>query len=434
MRNPLIQIAALLVLAATGVILYSVYVKSLPESLQVDFISEIKTEVLRQDSIQQVKDSLYSDSILIVGKGQTELAGRLDAFFSGLDSLPKNTRSLHIAHFGDSQIEGDLLTANLRELIQQKFGGSGVGWMPMTSIVSDFRITIGHQFNELWNVHDIQNNSSSFSAGPTGQVFVANAGAIATFTASRYPFSKAWIFAHPNSSGDITYNSNGQKNTIHWPNENKYYTSLKDLTGKQISINCESGSPAIYGVNFESGKGCYVDNFAYRGSSGAGLSQLPKPLFTSIEEIINYRLIILEFGLNVHSVGVSNYKNYEISFDKTIKHIKSCFPHSAILVVGISDKGRKLKGKWESDVTVKDLELVQRSVAQKNDCAYFSLYDAMGGEGSIVGWVQDSIPKLANNDYTHLSRDGTKLAGQMIYDYLMRSYDVYHQKKNNTTK
>jgi hypothetical protein len=58
----------------------------------------------------------------------------------------------------------------------------------------------------------------------------------------------------------------------------------------------------------------------------------------------------------------------------------------------------------------------------------------MGGEGSIVGWVQDSVPKLANNDYTHLSRDGTKVAGQMIFDYLMRSYDVYNQKKTNSKK
>ena len=430
MRKPLIQIAVLLVMAAVGVILYSIFVKNLPESLQVDFISEIKTENIIQDSIKQVKDSLYNDSILIVGKGQVELAGNLNAFFAGLDSLPNNSKSLHIAHFGDSQIEGDLLTSNLREALQQKFGGSGVGWMPMTSIVAGYRNTIGHQFNEVWEVPDIQNNSSSYAVGPTGQVFIAKPGASATFTSSKYQFNQAWLFAHPSSSGTIAINSGGQKSTINWPNGNKYYTSLTELKGKQISIQCDAGSPAIYGINFENGKGCYVDNFAYRGSSGSGLSQLPTTLFSSIEEIINYRLIILEFGLNVHGVGVSDYRNYEKTLDKTIKHIKTCFPNSAILVIGISDKGRKLKGEWKSDVTVRDLEKVQRNAAQNNGCAFFSLYDAMGGEGSIVGWVQDSVPKLANNDYTHLSRDGTKLVGQMIYDYLMRSYDVYKQKKN----
>ncbi len=434
MRNPLTQIAVLLVLAAIGVVLFSIFVNDLPKNLQVDFISEIKTETLIQDSIKQVKDSIYSDSISIIGKGQVELAGHLDAFFSGLDSLPLKAKSLHIAHFGDSQIEGDLLTSNLREAMQQKYGGSGVGWMPMTSIVAGYRNTLGHQFNDEWDVYDIQDNSSPYAVGPTGQVFIAKPGASATYTATKYPFNKAWIFAHPSSSGTIACTANGQKSTIQWPIQNKYYTPISNLKGKQISIQCNAGSPALYGINFENGHGCYVDNFAYRGSSGAGLSQLPKALFSSLEEIINYRLIILEFGLNVHSVGVSDYKKYASSFDKTIKHIKSCFPHASILVIGISDKGRKIKGQWESDVTVKELELAQRNAAQNNGCAFFSLYEAMGGEGSIVSWVEDSIPKLANNDYTHLSRDGTKVAGQLIFDYLMRSHDIYSQKKTNTNK
>ena len=68
MRNPLTQIAVLLVLAAIGVVLFSIFVNDLPKNIQVDFISEIKTETLIQDSIKQVKDSIYSDSISIIGK------------------------------------------------------------------------------------------------------------------------------------------------------------------------------------------------------------------------------------------------------------------------------------------------------------------------------------------------------------------------------
>jgi len=185
----------------------------------------------------------------------------------------------------------------------------------------------------------------------------------------------------------------------------------------------------LYGLNFENGKGCYVDNFAFRGSSGIGLSQLPQNLFSSLEEILDYKLIILEFGLNIHSPGVSNYKGYGNNLDKTIKHLKSCFPKASILVVGVSDKGKKIKGEWKSDVTVRDLEKIQRETALNNGCAFFSLYEAMGGEGSIVAWVQDSIPKLANSDYTHLSRDGTKVVGNLLFEYLMRSQSVYTQKK-----
>ena len=431
MRNPLYQIAILLLLSAIGVIVYSCGVKLLPEKFQVDFISEIKTENLILDSIQQVKDSLYKDSIILVGKGQVEMNGNLDYFFEGLDNLPMSSKSIHIAHFGDSQIEGDNLTCDLRDALQKKYGGNGVGWMPLTSIVAGYRVTIGHQFNDFWRVSDIQSNSSSFEVGPTGQVFVAQPGASATYTASKHPFKSAWLIAHPNSTGKLAYTVNGQRSFVQWPNPGKFYLELPNSEGKQINIQCDEGTPALYGLNFENGKGCYVDNFAFRGSSGIGLSQLPQNLFSSLAEIMDYKLIILEFGLNIHSPGVSNYKGYGNNLDKTIKHLKSCFPKASILVVGVSDKGRKIKGEWKSDVTVRDLEKIQRETALNNGCAFFSLYEAMGGEGSIVSWVQDSIPKLANSDYTHLSRDGTKVVGHLLFEYLMRSQSVYMQKKQN---
>lgn len=425
------QIAALLILAAVGVVIYSLNKKQFPENMQVDFISEIKTENIIQDSIEQVRDSVYKDSIIQVGKGQVEINGNLDYFFEGLDALPTSSKSIHVAHFGDSQIEGDNLTCDLRDALQKKYGGNGVGWMPLTSIVAGYRVTIGHQFNDLWQVSDLQSNSSSFEIGPTGQVFVAQPGASASYTASKHPFKSAWLLADPNSSGKLAYTVNGQRSFINWPNSGKYYLELPNSEGKQINIQCDEGSPALYGLNFENGKGCYVDNFAYRGSSGVGLAQLPTALFASLEEIVDYRLIILEFGLNIHSPGVSNYYGYGKNLDKAIKHLKTCFPKASILVVGISDKGRKIKGEWKSDETVRDLEKVQRETALNNGCAYFSLYEAMGGEGSIVSWVQDSVPKLANSDYTHLSREGTTVIANLLFEYLMRSQAEYVKKKQS---
>jgi hypothetical protein len=39
---------------------------------------------------------------------------------------------IRIAYFGDSMIEGDLLTQTLRKLLQKEFGGYGVGFFPFT--------------------------------------------------------------------------------------------------------------------------------------------------------------------------------------------------------------------------------------------------------------------------------------------------------------
>ena len=49
---------------------------------------------------------------------------------------------VRIAWFGDSQIEGDLITKDVRELLQNYFNKkNGVGFVPLTSVCGDFRQT-----------------------------------------------------------------------------------------------------------------------------------------------------------------------------------------------------------------------------------------------------------------------------------------------------
>ncbi len=60
-------------------------------------------------------------------------------FYQALDQLAKAPRPVRIAYFGDSFIEADILTADLREMLQQKYGGCGVGFVTITSMTSGFR-------------------------------------------------------------------------------------------------------------------------------------------------------------------------------------------------------------------------------------------------------------------------------------------------------
>ena len=51
-------------------------------------------------------------------------------------------RPVRIAVLGDSFIEGDILTADLRETLQETYGGSGTGFAPMASPLTGFRRTV----------------------------------------------------------------------------------------------------------------------------------------------------------------------------------------------------------------------------------------------------------------------------------------------------
>ena len=46
------------------------------------------------------------------------------------DTLLNARRPVRIAFFGDSFVEGDILTADLREKLQLAYGGGGTGFAP----------------------------------------------------------------------------------------------------------------------------------------------------------------------------------------------------------------------------------------------------------------------------------------------------------------
>ena len=61
---------------------------------------------------------------------------------------------MRIAVLGDSFIEGDILTADLRERLQQAYGGGGAGFAPMASPLTAFRRTIKTQ-SKGWTSYNI---------------------------------------------------------------------------------------------------------------------------------------------------------------------------------------------------------------------------------------------------------------------------------------
>lgn len=47
----------------------------------------------------------------------------------------------------------------------------------------------------------------------------------------------------------------------------------------------------------------------------------------------------------------------------------------------------------------------------------------MGGEGSMVQWVEED--QLANKDYTHFNSKGSKKVGNLLYQELEKGYKRY---------
>ena len=157
-------------------------------------------------------------------------------------------------------------------------------------------------------------------------------------------------------------------------------------------------STLFYGLAMDGKQGIILDNFSLRGSSGLSLRGIPKQMLRQFNEQRPYDLIILEYGLNVATERGRNYDNYQKGLLTAINHLKECFPQAGILLLSVGDRDYKTEtGDLRTMPGVKNLIRYQQSIAADSRIAFWNMYEAMGGEGSILDMIDR---KMANLDYT----------------------------------
>ena len=99
-------------------------------------------------------------------------------------------------------------------------------------------------------------------------------------------------------------------------------------------------------------------------------------------------------------------------------------------MISVGDKSYRNNGVYETDPSVPILVEAQKRLSKNNKIAFWSLYDAMGGYGSMIKWVEGDTA-LANKDYTHFNYRGAHKVGKLLFSKLMNEYNEYNAKKAN---
>lgn len=395
-----------------------------------------------------VKLESGKDKTAIAEYGSDTLGG-LIRFYLALDQLRAGKKkSVRVAYFGDSMVEGDLVTQDLRKSLQDTFGGEGVGFMPVTSIVAGFRQTIIHSFSTNWTDHFLT-KPPGCDCGPgiTGHTFQPSTGGIVPEDSLAEPAGGSWVnytavnrprldrfcnvrMFFGRSEGGVV-NCNGRNYRMDGSKPVNTLTLATEPV-KKVRATFSAGSPQyVYGFSMDSDSGVFVDNFAMRGNSGLPLASWPANVLRGLDEELNYDLIILHFGVNVVNSKQKSYKWYADDMTKVIEKFRLAFPNASFLIVGAADKGWRGPEGYTTDPAIPILLQAQRQMAQNTGCAFWSLFDAMGGTGSMVEWVKgDTV--YANKDYTHFNHRGARKVATLLFNELMREYDVYHHSAQKT--
>jgi len=414
------------------------------DSLALQAIAECELN----DSVQ-VEENDIPDAYILSSSETMEGYSNILRFYGKLQLLESTKKGkVRIAYFSDSMTDGDLIVQDIRKKFQERYGGKGVGFVGVTSLSAPSRYSVSHKYSKNWHTQSFlktQNPKSKY--GIDGQVSYTRGGDTYSLDYKANDFSRCEHLYNPTLFFGRSSNSNGTISVY----ADKDTATLKKLVPDNIinTINLTNKNPKkiniqfhhtdsipFYGVNFDNGSGVYIDNFSMRGNSGLPLSVLNTELMKAFDQTLHYDLIIMHYGANVFGYKTSNYDWYERRMTAVTEHLKECFTNADILIVSTADKASKYDMEMKTDVAVEPLAVAQKYYASHTNSAFINLYKLMGGNGSMVRWVEEETPALANKDYTHFTTLGSRKIASLIYKELENGYSKYLKAKESkpTTK
>ena len=359
-----------------------------------------------------------------------------DPLFASLDRAEQTP--LRIIHYGDSQIEEDRITGTIRERLQERFGGSGPGMMPARQYATP-RVGEGStaELQRFFNYGDAAYRAGIRQYGPYAD-FV-RLDTVSTF--SFYPirrkekgqstFDRMTLVAG-NLRSSLSVTSKGDRREVA-PGQGALSFVRFELPDSSARASLTvAGCADLYGILLDSKTGVRMDNVAMRGSSGAIFTTMDREQLRTFYKEENVRLILLQYGGNSvpylkTDKAISNYLE---SVRKQIRFLRGLAPHAKIVFVGPSDMSTSVAGKRQTYPRLPGFVDSLKVSATQSGAAYWDIYGAMGGENSMVQWV-NARPALAGSDYVHFTLAGSRKIGDMFCDALFLYYDYYRFRKKN---
>jgi len=355
----------------------------------------------------------------------------LTAFYSALKQA--GSHAIHVVHFGDSQIEEDRLTTQVRRALQRQYGGGGAGLLPLHQTIPTRtvwqRITMNgveQQINQgpkrylVYGPQSMRRKNSKY--GPMGQVAIMDNSLVA---------GSEDIVMEINAGGKSKY-TDSYFNRVRVVQSGEVAVSIARATDRQgdvfilpdssssVTIHLK-GKGEIFGISLEKDKGVMVDNIPMRGSSGAVFTSIGSNELQSYFQSTNTRLIIMQFGGNVmpYTTTRQQVAQYISKMQTQIQYIKYLAPESSIVFVGPSDMSERRDGQLQTYKMIPVMDRALQQMALEEEIGYFSLYRHMGGKGSMITWKEKG---LAGGDYVHFTRKGADKAGEMLTEWLLWNF------------
>ncbi len=361
----------------------------------------------------------------------------LAPFFDKLLKLENgDSNQVSILHIGDSHIQADFLTREVRKSFQFAFGNAGRGLIfPLRVAGTNEPLDYRSSSNEKWTVAKINSKNQFPPPGISGISMLSDENGayfgikISNHDDLDYAFDKlTLIHAKDSVQFDCRITDSDSKNGYLMSSNpmepGEITTSVRFQQPTDfVRITAEQTDPAqnsitVNGLILQNSQPGILYNSV--GINGAHFNDYNNSgLFFKQLNVLKPDLIIISLGANEGANIKITENEIVTAVAAMLQNIKAVIPEICVLITTPADNyfHKKYKNPY--------LETVQRALIKSADSlnlASWDLYSITGGYGSCAEWRQAG---LRQDDGVLFNEQGYTLQGSLLYKAIFDSYLKY---------
>ncbi|MBN1989774.1 MAG: hypothetical protein JW783_10290 [Bacteroidales bacterium] len=326
---------------------------------------------------------------------------------------------LNVLHIGDSHIQADLFTGEVRRVLAQHLGDStpSRGFVfPYGIVGTNNSADIATSSKGLWVSTRILDGEPVTNTGVAGiSASTQDEEACITIRLKRSKsFNRVTILFDDNVESFYPIVDKGQ---CQWGEKGLVQFSVSDtsncFTLRLLRLNRTQKSFTLFGFIVENENTTLTYNAA--GLNGADVKAVLRNLKLAQQvKQLKPDIVVLSLGTNDTYNSAFNREAFKGNLHQLISEVRKGSPRAAIILTTPNDhlvSGQLLN----PNVPIARNTII--ATANELDCGIWDFYTIMGGEGSINQWATNG---LSAKDKLHLSPKGYRLQGELFAEALAK--------------
>jgi lysophospholipase L1-like esterase len=347
-----------------------------------------------------------------------DASGVLDHFYAALWSTEKKEHDAvtRIVHYGDSPTTADLITGDIRAILQSRYGDAGHGYVLIDRPWAWYQhtgVTISGSGWDMSRATSFESRDGLFGLGGVSFAGASGASSKIVYSDPGHRHFEVWFLKQPGGglleiSGDGkhlgTLDTNADRKTP------GFAGLLAPASVRTLELRVERPPVRVFGVIAEkSGPGVVYDTLGLNGASINVLALIMNADHWAAELRQRHpNLVIVNYGTNEADFGAFIDRGYEKELREVIRRIRAALPDASIMLMSPMDRGKHSGGEIVTMPTIPKLVDIQRRVARDTGCGFFDTFHAMGGDGTMARWYNGQ-PRLVSADLIHPGPAGGKM-------------------------